>query len=128
MSDSSLEWSANQLAFQAWLATPSELREIKTQKELAEHLGLNENTLGRWKKLDGFYEAVNKIAMGVIKEYAVDILSALVKEAKSGSYQHIKLFLEVAELYKNQLDLTSVGEKINLRIEIPIPDVAKRND
>ena len=35
--------------FADWLATPEEERTIKTQKELAEFIGVNEHTLGRWK-------------------------------------------------------------------------------
>lgn len=42
--------SSNKQVFVDWLATPEFSREIKTQRELADHLGVSEVTLSRWKQ------------------------------------------------------------------------------
>jgi hypothetical protein len=46
--------------FVVWMSTPENLRELKTQKELAAKIGVHEDTLTDWKQRDDFWEAVEK--------------------------------------------------------------------
>jgi DNA-binding XRE family transcriptional regulator len=82
-----------------WLALPKYERHPHRQKDFAHKLGVNESTLWRWKKEEGFLDEVNKIARRQIDKHLADIYGALVKKAKSGSYPHIKLALELAGHY-----------------------------
>lgn len=82
-----------------WLAIPSKLREPATQGQFALKIGVHENTLARWKKLEGFNTAVGELAREQVDEHLPDIYGALVKGAKAGRLGHIKTCLEVAQHY-----------------------------
>lgn len=94
------KWSTNQLAFMHWLATPKFGRDPGTQGLFAEKLGVNEATLSRWKKQDGFDAEVNSIARRELKKHVPDVFGTLAREAIDGSFQHLQLFLKVAEEYE----------------------------
>ena len=77
-----MEWTAEQLELQAWLALPQRYRKPKTQKELAKSVGVNEFTLSRWKALPSFGEEVVALARDRIKlEDLNRVLDAMVKKA-----------------------------------------------
>lgn len=80
-------------AFIDYLATPADLRQ--TQKELAETIGVTPKTLSLWKKRPEIIEAAYKRKVELVKANDTpEIIDALVKKAKEGSYNHIKLFKE----------------------------------
>lgn len=81
------------------MATPKPDRDHATQEDLAAHLGINPATLSRWKKMDGFREAVIDVAEDLLRDDLPEIYGALSREAKNGSYQHIRLALEVTGRY-----------------------------
>lgn len=56
---SRVEKPAELREFITFCATPSSERVVKTQKELAEKLKVDEDTLSLWKRLPGFWEAVD---------------------------------------------------------------------
>lgn len=102
MTENGKNWHAGQLKFMAWLALPKELREPKTQGEFAETIGYHETTLSRWKQLPGWDEDQHALSISMIGDYTADVLHALAREAVKGSVQHIKLFLEVVKIYREQ--------------------------
>ncbi len=53
--------SAQQKEYVHWLTTPPELREIKTKRDFAKHLGVTPDTLNRWEK----YPSVRRLREAV---------------------------------------------------------------
>ncbi len=92
-------WTANQLKFMEWLSLPRYDRLPPTQEMFAESIGTTNLTLWRWKKLLGFQEAVNALARATIGTKLPEVYGALLREAEKGSYQHIKLVLELSGDY-----------------------------
>lgn len=104
---SSLEvesWSEEQKIIQAWFAMPPADRTPKTQRALAELVGVHEQTISRWKQLPGFADAVTHLARRLLAEDLPAIYGALRDQAKQGSFQHIKLALELAGEMRSQGD------------------------
>jgi hypothetical protein len=66
---------------------------------LAEQMHTHEENLSRWKRIDGFYEAVNAAARANLVEYLPSIYGALIKKADEGHFEHIKLVLELTGEY-----------------------------
>ena len=86
-------WTAPQLRFQRWLALPKAARSPRTQKALAEKIGVCEDTLTDWKHLPGFRDAVGALAREYVKDDIPDILYAIRRDAKKGSVAHINMAL-----------------------------------
>lgn len=105
MSNKVTEWSPRQQRFIAWLALPEELRDPRFQQDLAGELGVKRETLSRWKRIPGLTAEAARFARELLKDELPAIFGTLVKEAKSGSFQHIKLVLEVAGEYEESLNL-----------------------
>ena len=110
--DSANNWSPEQYKFQAWLALPRRLRKPKTQKELADELGVHETTLSDWKRKTGFMAAVRVLAKDWAEDDLPEVLDALVKHAKKGSSNHIAMFLKMSGLLVEKVDVTTGGDKL----------------
>ncbi len=111
------KWSAKQLKFQEWLATPRYERVPPTQQLLAQELGVNHTTLSRWKAQDGFMDAVIALSETLLQNDLPEIYGALAREAKQGSFQHIKLALELTGRYVERQEVTGAnGNEIVLRV------------
>ena len=109
----SSEWSSNQIKFQEWLSLPKYDRFPPTQDLLAPELGVREETLSRWKKLDGWQEAVNGLARSSVGESLPQVYGALVREAEKGSIQHIRTVLELTGELKQ---MGTEGNEIVFRV------------
>jgi hypothetical protein len=107
-------WSTNQRRYQEWLALPKYDRFPPTQDLLAREMGVNPATLTRWKKEDGFQAAVNEIAQQHLGAAVPEVMGALRREAEKGSFQHIKLFLEILGLHVEKQETS--GE-LRIRVE-----------
>jgi transposase-like protein len=97
--ESARNLTANQEKFLAWLALPAAQRNPKTETEFAAELGVNPSTLWRWKKDHNLAARAAELARDMLKDDLPEIYAALKREAKGGTYQHIKLALEVSEHY-----------------------------
>ena len=87
------KFSEQEQAFIDYLATPADKRQ--TQKELAKEIGVTPKTLSLWKKRPEIIEAAYQRKVELVKANDTpEIIDALVKKAKEGSYNHIKLFKE----------------------------------
>lgn len=108
-------FSANQLAFVEWLATTKDERQPSTQEALAEQLDIHPRTLIRWKKIPEIRKAATERARELLGDDLPEIYAALTREAKAGSYQHIKLSLAVSGEYieGKTLDITSGGKPLD---------------
>lgn len=99
------DWTSEQRTFQQWLALPKKERKPKTIELLAFELDVGPVTLYRWKKLDGFYSEVRKLIKDNLQDDLSEIYAALRREAKSGSFQHIKMALELAGDYVEKQEI-----------------------
>lgn len=104
----SKQWTANQRKFQEWLSLPRYDRFPPTQELLAPELGVREETLSRWKRLEGWTEAVNEIARYSVGEHLPQIYAALIREAEKGSIQHIRTVLELTGELEQQVGNTVI--------------------
>ena len=92
--------SANKRAVIEWLASSKFERVPSTQGALADQLGIHESTISRWKR--SFIEEINHAARAKMREALPDVLTAMIEQAKAGSYQHQKLFLEMVGELKGE--------------------------
>ena len=108
-------FTRRQRLFIQWLATSRYERIPPTQITLADELGVHTNTLSRWKKKPGLLDAATAVARRMIKDRLPEVYAALRREAESGSYQHIKLLLELCgeHVDKQAVDVTTKGESLN---------------
>lgn len=104
--NSDINWTADQITLQRWLALPKRERNPKTMALLANLLKVDEATLYRWRKLPGFANEVRDLIKDNLKDDLADIYASLRKEAKAGSFQHIKLSLELVGDYVERKELT----------------------
>lgn len=105
-------WTPKQSKLIEWLATPKQDRKPETIELLAERLDVNAATLHRWKKQDGFQDAVNALTRSEVSARLPEVYGALLREAEKGSFQHIKLVLELSGDYveKNETKVTVTAE------------------
>ncbi len=88
------KWTPEQLQVQRWLAMPTDLRQPKTQKALAQQLNISQEVISRWKSLPGWADAVSEIVRVWLFDDLPDVLRSLVLQAKLGSVKHQRLFLD----------------------------------
>lgn len=102
-----VDFSSRRRRFIEWKSTPTKRRVPATQRKLAKELGVNVNTLTRWSKIPEVRKAIRDRARELIGDSLVEIFAVLTREAISGSFQHIKLALELTGEYvqKSELDL-----------------------
>lgn len=102
-------WTPQQTEFIEWLALPKKERKPKTVELFAKRLNVDPATLWRWKKLDGFQNAVNELARNSVQIRLPEVYGALLREAEKGSFQHIKLTLELSGDYVERSEQKIVG-------------------
>ena len=99
--------------FAEWLAVPKKLRQPRTQKELADLLEVCPDTLSRWKKDPRVRGRAYDLARTRIETELPDIIQTIIDKAKDGSYQFVRLALELTEKYASKVTVethnTSVG-------------------
>jgi hypothetical protein len=101
-----VKFSSNQIAAIEWLATSKFDRHPPTQGLLADQLGVSLVTISRWKRKPEFNEAVTARARELLGSDLSEIYASLRREAIAGSFQHIKLALELAGEYTERRELT----------------------
>lgn len=72
-----------QLTFIEWLITPPEHRKYKTQKDLAEVLGVSEQVLSKWKQLPQFETAIAVATVQWSAKQLPSVMHALIESAQS---------------------------------------------
>lgn len=121
-------YTANQIAVIEWLATSKFDRKPMTQALLADQLGVHEKTISRWKQLPGFTEAVIDRSRELLKSNLPEIYGALNREAEKGSFQHIKLVMEMTGEHtdRQQIETTINVEDARERLADKINSLASR--
>jgi len=104
-------FSSRQLKFIDWLANTKYDRKPATQELLAKEIGVAARTLVRWKKQPELQEAVRQRTRELLGDDLPEILGALRREATKGSFQHVKLALEMLGEYTDNQIITLRMEK-----------------
>jgi len=104
-----VRFTARQEKFIEWLATPNYERFPPTHEELAPEIGVTSRTLRRWKQIPALKEAVRQRVRALLGDDLPDIYGALRKQAKEGSFQHIKLAMEMTGEYVERQEITGKG-------------------
>lgn len=106
MQPTATNWTGKQRKFIEWVATPEELREPRKFTDFTEAIGVDRSTLWRWRKLPGFYATVQEQTKKYLADTLPEALQALKNLAAMGSFNHLKLYLEMLGMYtpKSQVD------------------------
>lgn len=84
-----------------WLVLPEELRQPKTQAELAKELNVETATLSDWKKLEGFWEVVDSKRDLWGKDKTTEVLQAFYKKIKNNpTAPDVQLWLTIFNGFK----------------------------
>ena len=120
LSEQGHKWSKKQRAFMEWEALGKHNRppELGTQVIFAHKLGVTERTLHRWKNKEGFADEVIALSRLYLRGRLNNIYEALGREAEKGSFQHIKLALEVTGEHTDKTGV-EVGGEIKVRFVRP---------
>lgn len=102
-------------AFAAWLALPKLVREPRTQKELADALGVNPATLTRWKRDVEIHDMVFNIVRSNQLTHLPDLMNTVMEKGIAGDYRFAKLGLELTTQYTDKI--TIMGQEPHLGIE-----------
>lgn len=79
--------------------------EITTNKEVYETLDISEATFYRWKNEQEFIDMVNNKIDKYTDQALPDVWDALIKQAKEGNTNAIKLYFELKNKYKQRVEL-----------------------
>ena len=112
MGNTGTPWTGRQWEFIKWYATPTEAREPRNQGDFAKSIGVNKNTLVKWKQKPGFYEEVNAIGRDMFKESMRDIFAAHILKAMEGDVPAIRLAYEMGG------EISEDGQTTNVVVEI----------
>lgn len=89
------EFSEKQQMYIDWLAVSKYERKPLTEQLLAREIGVADRTLRRWKQSPSFRKAITQRAREFLGDDLPEIFAALRREAVKGSFNHIKLALEL---------------------------------
>ena len=103
-------WDADQLHAQHLLAV-SVGAEKKTMAQIAADVGVCENTLRKWRRMDGFQAAVNSIATKALAEFLPGVLEAMGRKACAEDVPAARLVLELLGLIEGKA--VNVGVNVN---------------
>ena len=87
------------LEFASWYALPRWERTPETQKELAEQIGVSQDTLTDWKKHPEFWPLVLQLLREWMRERTSDVIGGLYQKITSGKggASDVRLFLSLSE-------------------------------
>ena len=92
-----VERVADFLLFAQWFATPRVSRKQKTQKDFADTIGVNQDTLSDWKHNQCFWPITQQFISEWIKERIPDVLNGLyLKGRRKGGAKDVEAFLRLA--------------------------------
>jgi hypothetical protein len=118
MSNEIKKWTPNQLRAIYWFATPGVERKPRFQKEFVETLGVREETISRWKNDPDLSAEVGRVARAELGKDVPEVYGTLCRMAIKGSFQHMKLYLELVEEHREEVDVNVTDKRRKLREEL----------
>ena len=113
--------------FVNWIATPTPLREPKTQRELGVKIGITEVTLSRWKLTPEYGSDVMLRVRYKMRDDTANVWAALRNKIfEKGDAAEVKLFLEWAHDWMSGIKVKHSGEIEISADEKEIEEIAKR--
>lgn len=113
-------WSADQLRFIDWLATPQQYRNPATQQALAAQNSVRPATLSTWKRLPGFAAQVRAAANALVADtWLVDIYHAMYTQALEGNVPAARFLFEAAGIMGERAEGGSVDRRVQFIILPP---------
>ena len=88
--------------FGIWLGLPEMSRVPRTQKELAEKLGLSEVTLANWKKLPEVQEIAKNSLQLMAMGHNLTIWHKMIDQARGGNVQAQRLYFDLTGQLKDK--------------------------
>ena len=116
--------TGKRLAFLEYLVNKEDDR---SQKQVAVDLGLAEATLSRWKRAEGFQEALYKLALAHLGERLGRVLDAMEQSAEGGNTQAARLVLEVCGKIKPAGTVQNVINT-DVRVKQTLGDITSEAD
>lgn len=108
-------WSTDQWNF---IVFQADLSDSRSQKEYAEANGLQEPRLSEWKRLDGFWEAVQSLRLKATEPHMKGIYKAHVDKCLEGDVSAIKLMYQWRnELVEKSERTVRTPDKVTVTIE-----------
>jgi hypothetical protein len=83
---------------------------MKTTKDLCQSIGISRDTYYEAFKKPGFVEIYKQSSKELVNRSVGPIVSAFIKEAARGSFQHGKVLLEMADLYSERVKQEITGK------------------
>ena len=106
--------SSEKAEFIEWYATPESLRDPRTQKELADILGVQPNTITDWKKDPRVLSAVKGLQQKAVVGSLSDIIESLIEQATDvtnpRSVAASKILVEMADKGDKATDTVPLGD------------------
>jgi Helix-turn-helix of insertion element transposase len=91
------------MRFAQWCGTPRRLRQPSTQKELAEEIGVSQDTLTDWKTHPAFWPLVTETVVNWMREKVPDVIGGLYEKAvNKGSAKEVEFCLRLAGMDKRK--------------------------
>ena len=100
-----------------WLCTVPSDRDPPTVVQLCRELGVSERTLFNWRYEPEFHSLIEPLILRTAKRDLPEVVAMLGERAKSGSIEHIRLFLELIKAYGFQ-PRGSEPERAPIQIQI----------
>lgn len=82
---------------------------LKTVTEICKTCGIDRKTYYRHFKKPEFLSLYREITLSTIKNHTAPVANALVREAVRGSHHHIKMVLQIADIYTEKEEITIKG-------------------
>jgi hypothetical protein len=107
--------------YRTFLSVPASVRpdEMKTIKQFAAHFRIQASLLRQWEQEPNFWNDVFGEAQSVLGRALADVMEALVRRAKNGNVNAIKLALEVLGVHHDKLEVQQT--KANDQIIMILP-------
>ena len=91
--------------FLKWIAMPTVMRVPKLQKQFAKQIGVSEDTLTDWKRLEGFWNDVKPYRDEYFRASTGEVLEGLKMRARLGKSKEVKLYMQIFEGFSEKLQV-----------------------
>jgi hypothetical protein len=105
------------MQFGMWLAMPKDVRDPRDQKDFAVKLGVEPETLARWRKDPVVQEAMKNAQNVFLGQHRWEVLQATVEKAKSGSFQDRRLYFQLTGDLSKQVEEKKESQEVKIVIE-----------